>query len=137
MYHLEKAPVTGKFVSFVSNFIYNSLKGRLRFVDIDEETEKIVAQQSLQDIMGTQKHLLLSLNHPFSQKIIKIVKRLENHVQDLIPGLQPKFQVFVLDNPEPNAFVLPGGQIFVYSGLAKIAKTDDELATVLAHEVKY
>lgn len=109
----------------------------MRFINVDEETENFVAQQSFQEIMGAQRHLLLPISHPFSQKIIRIVKRLENHVQDLLPGERPKFQVFILNNPEPNAFILPGGQIFVNVGLSKIAKNDDELATVLAHEVKY
>ena len=97
----------------------------------------MVAQQSFQEIMSTQRHLILPSNHPFYQKIDRIVKRLENHVHDLVSGERPKFHVFVLNNPEPNAFVLPGGQIFVNVGLSNIAKSEDELATVLAHEVKY
>lgn len=36
-----------------------------------------------------------------------------------------------------NAFCMPGGKIVVYEGLLKYAKTDDELATVLSHEVAH
>ncbi|HEX9997314.1 MAG TPA: M48 family metalloprotease [Abditibacterium sp.] len=43
----------------------------------------------------------------------------------------------VIDAPQINAFCLPGGHIFVYTGLRKIVKNDDELAAVLAHEITH
>ncbi len=47
------------------------------------------------------------------------------------------FQFFVLDEEEVNAFSLPGGFIYVNSGLIKKVKNDDELAAVLAHEAAH
>ena len=41
----------------------------------------------------------------------------------------------VLDDDEVNAFSLPGGYVYVNSGLVKRAADDDELAAVIAHEV--
>lgn len=41
----------------------------------------------------------------------------------------------VIDNSQINAFTLPGGNIFIYSGLIKYTKSPDELAAVLAHEI--
>jgi predicted Zn-dependent protease len=46
-----------------------------------------------------------------------------------------KWEVTVFDKNEANAFALPGGKIGVYTGILKYAKDQDELATVLAHEV--
>ncbi|GKT08121.1 M48 family metallopeptidase [Desulforhabdus sp. TSK] len=44
----------------------------------------------------------------------------------------------VLDDPKTvNAFCLPGGKVFVYTGMFKYAETDGELATVVAHEVAH
>ena len=43
----------------------------------------------------------------------------------------------VIDRPEINAFALPGGHIYVFTGLRKVARTDDELAAVLAHEITH
>lgn len=43
--------------------------------------------------------------------------------------------VDVVRRPEPNAFALPGGHIYVYEGLIDKAQTPDELAGVLAHEM--
>lgn len=34
-----------------------------------------------------------------------------------------------------NAFVLPGGKVFVYTGMLELLADDDELGVILAHEV--
>jgi predicted Zn-dependent protease len=44
------------------------------------------------------------------------------------------WEIVVFDDPQVNAFALPGGKIGVYSGLLKVAKNQDQLATVLGHE---
>lgn len=47
-------------------------------------------------------------------------------------------QFTVIDAPDAvNAFALPGGHIFVYSGLIRAADSEAELAAVLAHEVAH
>ncbi len=39
------------------------------------------------------------------------------------------------DEKQVNAFALPGGYVYIFTGLLKRLKTDDEIAAVLAHEV--
>lgn len=91
--------------------------------------------QSFEDIIKSNRHLILAANHPITLKISKIVGTLAKNINSFIPDLEARFQVFVVNNPEPNAFVLPGGQIFVNTGLLTVADNDHGLATVLAHEV--
>ncbi|KAJ1936352.1 metalloendopeptidase [Linderina pennispora] len=38
---------------------------------------------------------------------------------------------------ERNAFVLPGGKVFVFTGILPITKTEDGLAAVLGHEIAH
>ena len=50
--------------------------------------------------------------------------------------LKPFHYTFnVVENPDVNAFSLPGGFIYVNTGLLKFVHSDDELAAVLAHEI--
>lgn len=50
-------------------------------------------------------------------------------------GFSPDLCDFVvLNSPEAQALSVPGGPVFVTSGLLKILESDDELAAVLAHE---
>ena len=43
----------------------------------------------------------------------------------------------MLTSAEMNVFVLPGGKVFVYSGILPIAKDDDGLAAILGHEIAH
>ncbi|MDH7602035.1 MAG: M48 family metalloprotease [Armatimonadota bacterium] len=50
-------------------------------------------------------------------------------------GFRWKFKV--IENSDVNAFSLPGGYIYVNTGLLKLVESDDELAGVLAHEIAH
>lgn len=63
------------------------------------------------------------------------VQRTGQRLVDAIGEDPTAFHFFVVDVPQLNAFAIPGGYIFVFTGL--LAKLDDEeeLAGVLAHEL--
>ncbi|MCG6201366.1 M48 family metallopeptidase [Psychromonas antarctica] len=46
-----------------------------------------------------------------------------------------KWEVVVFDSKQVNAFALPGGKIGVYQGLLDVASNQDQLATVIGHEI--
>jgi predicted Zn-dependent protease len=48
-----------------------------------------------------------------------------------------KFSFQIVDQPEPNAFAIPGGGIYVSRGLLVLLEREDELAGVLAHEIAH
>jgi Zn-dependent protease with chaperone function len=50
-------------------------------------------------------------------------------------GLDTSIQSQVLSNSIPNAFALPGGRVYVFSGLIAKAENADEIAGILAHEL--
>ncbi|MCU1258377.1 MAG: peptidase Ste24p [Bryobacterales bacterium] len=43
--------------------------------------------------------------------------------------------VKILDADQPNAFTLPGGHVFVATGLIRLSESEAELASVIAHEL--
>jgi len=45
------------------------------------------------------------------------------------------FTFYLIDMPEPNAFALPGGQVFVTRGMLNLGLSDDMLAGLLGHEI--
>jgi predicted Zn-dependent protease len=47
------------------------------------------------------------------------------------------FTFQVIEGDSPNAFALPGGYVFVYTALLKIASEEDELAAAMAHEIAH
>jgi Zn-dependent protease with chaperone function len=46
-----------------------------------------------------------------------------------------KYSVKIIDSKELNAFTLPNGNIYFYSGLLDTLYSDDEIAAVMAHEI--
>jgi metalloendopeptidase OMA1, mitochondrial len=52
-----------------------------------------------------------------------------------LPNAQWEFVVF--DDPQANAFCLPGGKVGVYKGILPITRDEGGLATVIGHEVAH
>jgi predicted Zn-dependent protease len=50
-------------------------------------------------------------------------------------GIDTPVRAAVLGTPVPNAFALPGGKVYLFSGLLAKADNPDEIAGVLAHEL--
>jgi predicted Zn-dependent protease len=46
-----------------------------------------------------------------------------------------QWEVVVFDDPQVNAFALPGGKIGVYTGLLEVTENQEQLAAVIGHEV--
>lgn len=69
---------------------------------------------------------------------------LQDYLEDLIYRLvthsqleDRRIEVVIVDNPIINAFAVPGGVIGIHTGLLLYAQSEDELATVLAHEIAH
>jgi len=67
-----------------------------------------------------------------------------SYLEDLIFSLvthselqDRRIELVLVDNPTINAFAVPGGVIGIHNGLLLHAQTEDELATVLAHEIAH
>ncbi|HVJ18966.1 MAG TPA: M48 family metallopeptidase [Polyangiaceae bacterium] len=48
-----------------------------------------------------------------------------------------QWEIVVFESKEANAFALPGRKIGVYTGMLGVAKTQDQLAAVLGHEIAH
>lgn len=51
------------------------------------------------------------------------------------PKANEPWEVVVFDTADVNAFVMPGNRVGVYRGMMELAENDDQLATVLGHEI--
>ncbi|KAF5805530.1 putative peptidase M48 [Helianthus annuus] len=61
----------------------------------------------------------------------KGVKSATAHLEGL------KWEVLVVNDHVVNAFCLPGGKIVVFTGLLEHFRTDEEIATIIGHEVAH
>jgi predicted Zn-dependent protease len=72
------------------------------------------------------------VNHPEAERYVdRIGRRIL-----AATGPQPfDYRFFVVDENQLNAFAVPGGSIYVFTGLIERAKSTDELAGVMGHEI--
>jgi len=68
----------------------------------------------------------------------------ERYVTDVAQSLLPRvrrpgirYQFHVIRSPEANAFALPGGQVFITTGMLDNTESEAELAAVLGHEIAH
>ena len=102
--------------------------GRNQLIMIDEAQEMQLGLQSAKKILAKEK---LSQDPRKNAIVRRVGQRIAN-----VTGKNYKWEFFVIDNDkEANAFCLPGGKVFVYSGLFKYISNDAELASVLGHEI--
>ncbi|KAJ3331308.1 hypothetical protein HDU93_009837, partial [Gonapodya sp. JEL0774] len=116
---------------YLMNLDVVPISGRVRFLDVTPEDELWLAEILYNQLLEDNKDTYLSEWNPMTLMVKSVAKRLVP-----VSGLTNlDWKVHVVENPEPNAFVLPGGKIFVNAGLFSVVKTVDELAVVLGHEI--
>ncbi len=53
-------------------------------------------------------------------------------------GASPfEFKFYLINAPDPNAYAIPGGHIFLTTGLIVLAENEHEVAGVLSHEISH
>jgi predicted Zn-dependent protease len=70
-------------------------------------------------------------------EVLSYVRSVGNRVAKEVGITTYQFQFFVVDQPIPNAFAVPGGYIYIYRGLIEMMSTEDELASILSHELAH
>jgi WD40 repeat protein len=69
------------------------------------------------------------------EKLIGYLSKVGDAVAAQLPNTGLRFQYFVYDRPEVQAFGLPGGRIYVSRKMVAFVKNEDELAGLLGHEM--
>lgn len=55
--------------------------------------------------------------------------------RELPNGTQTNWETALFVDNTPNAFALPGGKVGIYTGIFTVARNQDQLAAVIAHEI--
>jgi len=133
---------TGGTIVYISSRQEIPYTGRVHAILVDPETELSLGKQTYSQVINQARKTgrLLPSHHPATQAVRRVGTRIASIASDgagggyhsHMKGL--KWEFAVINSPEVNAFVVPGGKVVVYTGLLKLLKTEDELAAVIAHE---
>ncbi len=94
-------------------------------------------QQEMQ--MGYQEARQILQKEPISRdpRLNAIVRKVGMRIAKAADQPGYRWQFFVIDKDIMNAFCLPGGKVFVYKGIFRAVQNEDQLATVIGHEVAH
>lgn len=106
--------------------------GRSQLMLVTPAQETQMGLSAFSQIKQSEK---ISKDPAVNERIQRIGRRIAASVGRDIPNAQWEFVVF--DSPTVNAFALPGGKVGVYTGLIKLAASDDEIAIVMGHEIAH
>jgi predicted Zn-dependent protease len=104
--------------------------GNFNLISIEEEWQ--LGQQLSADV---EKQVRLSSDPTLNQYVNNMGQRLI--AQTPAPFNQLPWQFHVVEDPAINAFAIPGGHIYVNTGLIANARNAAELAGVMAHEISH
>ena len=95
------------------------------------------AVQSISDKTWEQ----IKASFPISNDLMKRLQ-IECIASEIIQQLDEPFSTYeweieLFENPAANAFALANGKIGIYTGLYSVARNQDELATIIGHEVAH
>ncbi|MBU0547838.1 MAG: M48 family metalloprotease [Candidatus Omnitrophica bacterium] len=126
---LERCPILicGLIILSGCATIYNSATGQRETLFIDTKAEVSLGSDMAKQISREKK----IINDPkMQERLDKVAKRIAvvSDRQDL------RYNFNIVDEKEFNAFAIPGGSVYINSGLMGAAN-DDELAAVVGHEV--
>ncbi len=97
--------------------------------------DKEVTKMSISMFDDMKRRYRVSRDRDRIEQLQRVGNRLAKVVFWDMPDADWEFVVF--DVQQINAFAMAGGKVGVFTGLFKIAKNDDQLASVIAHEIAH
>lgn len=124
--------------SYYENHITTTpFTGRKRFMVFTPNQLFTISQEMYHEEMAQFANQKMPADHPMVTRVSRVGNRLLQ-ANNKIPQLYTKvWTVTVIDDPTKNCLVLPSGDIIMFRGMMDLFENDDQLATILAHEMSH
>jgi predicted Zn-dependent protease len=108
--------------------------GREQKVGMSDDQQMKLGAQYYDEFLNQESGNVIDSGPEF-ETVTSVTDRIIEVASEYKPDFE--WEVTLVDNPQANAFCLPGGKMVVYTGILGPAKTAEGLATVLGHEVAH
>lgn len=106
----------------------NPVSGKRQVILMSQEQEKKIDEEVAQQVAA-------QIGLVDDPKLTAYVEQLGQALARKSPRQDVRYRFHVVAMEEPNAFALPGGNIYVSRGLLALLNNEAELANVLGHEI--
>jgi predicted Zn-dependent protease len=127
----------GVFLLFYLGLNLLSEEKKTKWFYSDKKTSLISFEQEIALGELVAAHIISAqYKEPLTSKTIdSMMWAVSKRLQQQIPATAYDYTIVVLDDPQVNAFTIPGGNIYVFKGLISFCDSPEQLAAVLAHEM--
>ena len=128
-------------ISLLSGCSRVDITGRRQIILVPESTMLSMSFQNYDEFIAQHK---LSTNVEQTQMVKRVGARIQKAVeqycaekgeQDKLSGYKWEFNL--VEDPNVNAWCMPGGKVVVYTGLLPVAQNESGLAVVMGHEIAH
>lgn len=106
--------------------------GRRTLSLVGDEQLQLAATEQFEQMKA---QIPVSRNTAYTNQVERVGRKIAAAVGSEINS--PEWEWVVFEDPQVNAFAMPGGKVGVFTGLLDLVDSDDELATVMGHEVAH
>jgi metalloendopeptidase OMA1, mitochondrial len=120
--------------------------GREQALALTPQQELAVGRRTSQEVRAEYRDRLRPDDEPDVRRVRRVTEKLvraagieplQREINLKVRGYRFEWEVDVIRERQANAFCLPAGKIFVFTGILRVAADDGELAAVLAHEMAH
>ncbi|WP_455755797.1 M48 family metallopeptidase [Sulfurimonas sp.] len=125
--------------SIILVFIVLVFAGCMGKAPVTDRSQVMLISQNEELALGEKSYKEFLSKAKLSTNKVQIsrVRTIGNRIAKAANRKDFKWEFNLVEDDQINAFCLPGGKVIVYTGIMKIAQNDDQLATVMSHEVAH
>lgn len=113
----------------------------LFFPQVAQADTSVDQQQTWETQVGQQKFAEYQMRGEIVPQQSPLYQTIDSIAQPIASVADPQyfapFRFILLNDPSPNAQAMPGGNVYVTTGMLSLLKNRDELAGVICHEVNH
>lgn len=103
---------------------------RSQMIFMSQKEELALGEKSYKETLSDSKVVI-------GTKDANRVKNIGTRIAQVANRPDFNWEFNLVQSDDVNAFCLPGGKVVVYTGILKVAQNDDQLATVISHEIAH
>jgi len=135
---MKKGIVQSIIITLLSVVLFSCDEGSVNFFTVDQDVQ--FGEEFHQQLMANEAEypLLSPATYPEAYAHLEAIRDALLQSDDLRYAETFSWDVYIIDNDEVlNAFCVPGGKMYFYTGIIKFLDNEAEFAGVMAHEMAH
>ncbi len=96
-------------------------------IENEKKFGEMIAESSFSEETGYKR-----ISHPYVDSCVRVM---HDRLLDAMGGSRYQYELTVVNQQDANAFAIPGGRIYIHTGLLQFCHSAEEVTAVLAHEM--